>query len=158
MKIPLFGKVDLRQENKGLEHHFLDKKSPNGTMLKSSVKRNGKCYAFLTKSDKSGHMSIWSGKHNVLDHLPSLSFQNLLSISGQKSIVQSIVFPVSNQHVPILSFWVRKTYTFPWRMQHFSTCDHFVIFGQENVVFSFVFPVSNQLCKKWKFHFLAKSI
>ena len=52
MKIPLFGKVDLRQENKGLEHHFWDKKSPNGTMLKSSVKHNGKCYAFLTKSDK----------------------------------------------------------------------------------------------------------
>ena len=58
-EICVFGKVDLRQENKGLEHHFLDKKSPNGTMLKSSVKHNGKCYAFLTKSDKSVHFSTF---------------------------------------------------------------------------------------------------
>ena len=37
-EISIFGKVHLRQENKGLEHRFLDKKSPNGTMSKSSVK------------------------------------------------------------------------------------------------------------------------
>ena len=148
MKIPLFGKVDLRQENKGLEHHFLDKKSPNGTMLKSSVKRNGKCYAFLTKSDKSGHMSIWSGKHNVLDHLLSLSPQPSLATFGPKSIAFFVTFYTTFRHVPILSLLVRKTYQKRWRTQHFSTCDHFVIFGQEKAVPSFVFPVSNRLCKK----------
>ncbi len=55
MEISIFGEVDLRQENKGLEHHFSDQKSSNGTMSKSSVKTLANRMTFWTKSDEMVH-------------------------------------------------------------------------------------------------------
>ena len=55
MEISIFGNVDLRQENKGEEHHFSDQKSSNGTMSKSSVKTLANRMTFWTKSDEMVH-------------------------------------------------------------------------------------------------------
>ena len=114
MEISIFGNVDLRQENKGEEHHFSDQKSSNGTMSKSSVKTLANRMTFWTKSDEMVHFR--KSAPTPMDS-PFLAIASSASDGpevvhfgtfGSKSDAISQAITVSNGHVPILSLLVQK--------------------------------------------------
>ena len=112
MKIPLFGKVDLRQENKGLEHHFLDKKSPNGTMLKSSVKHCRFRMTFWTKSDKMATCRFGVENITFWTTSPVSVFRTYYQFLAKKASSKSLFFLSQINMCPFCHFGSEKPILF----------------------------------------------
>ena len=156
--IPIFRKVDLRQEIQSLGQHFLDRKSQNVHMLKSVAYANVFDRFFGPKMTKWAHVDLRQEKQ---------CFGRCFF--GQKLIIGSENWDWGGGP---------KRYVFHSK----STCGHFVTFGpkshakttvfyttfrhgavwwllvQKVMLQPLCFPVSNRLCQKVEFSFFAKSI